>query len=129
VVGFNIQNQNAGVINNVEGNQRIEGGQHGTLVTLDDARSAADDLRHVIVQNSVAGGSTEEAAANVEQIKTELRKAQPDRHVVADLVMRLTRLLASVGSLVAAGSPLLAPLHILASWLGGLGAPILAMLP
>jgi hypothetical protein len=128
-MGLNIQNQNAGIINNVEGNQRIEGGQHGTLVTLDDARAAADDLRQMIVHNGLVGGSTDQTTANVEQIRTELTKAKPDRRVVADLVTRLTRLLASIGSLVTAGSPLVAPLNTLAAWLGSLGAPVLAMLP
>jgi len=45
---FNIGNQNAAIINNVAGDQRIEGGQHGTAVTAvstEEARRAVRELR------------------------------------------------------------------------------------
>jgi len=42
---FNIGGQNAGIINNVAGDQHITGQQHGTLVTTEDARRVLGDLR------------------------------------------------------------------------------------
>lgn len=47
---FTIGNQTAGVINNVAGDQRVTGGQHGTVAGLESARQAAEELRRAVLQ-------------------------------------------------------------------------------
>ncbi len=56
---FNIGNQSGGVINNVAGDQHITGGQHGTLVSTEDARRAVGELRRAVT----AAGLGEATAA------------------------------------------------------------------
>jgi hypothetical protein len=121
-VTFNIENQNAGVINNVAGDQRITGGQAGTLVTLDAARAAVQGLRDIIASTSAAAA----ADADLNDIDAEMRKEAPDRPTVAD---RLTHLLVSAGSLISSGAAIVGPLQTLVAWLGQVGEPIARMLP
>jgi hypothetical protein len=124
-VTFNVENQNAGVINNVAGDQRITGGQAGTLVTLDAARAAVRSLRDVIASTPGAAA----ADADLDDIDAEMRKDAPDRPTVADHLRRLTHLLVSAGSLVSAGAAIVGPLQTLVAWLGQVGEPIARMLP
>jgi hypothetical protein len=127
---FHIGNQTAGVVNNVAGDQRIAGGQHGVLVSPGEVRQALQDLRGAMP--SVAFGdeaTAAEASAYVETIDAEVQAPQPDRSRVARALEPLTRLLVAAGSLATAGATLIGPLHTLASWLGNLGEPILALLP
>jgi len=56
---FNIGSQTGGVINNVQGDQNITGGQHGMLVTSADARQALGSLGQAVA----AAGLDETAAA------------------------------------------------------------------
>jgi hypothetical protein len=44
-MSIRIKNQYGVVVNNVDGDQVIYGGQHGTVVTSEDARRAIRDLR------------------------------------------------------------------------------------
>jgi hypothetical protein len=124
-VTFNIENQNAGVINNVAGDQRVTGGQSGTLVTLDAARAAVQGLRDVIASTPALEG----ADADLDEIDAEMRKDAPDRPTVADRLRRLTGLLVSAGSVVSSGAAIVGPLQTLVAWLGQVGEPIARMLP
>jgi len=142
---FNIGNQTGGIINNVAGDQRIAGGQHGTVVTTEAALRAVQQLRDGLATTEVTTEATTEAATNaatgldgqtaaearerVDEIDTELRAPQPDRPRIAAVLERLTRVLAAAGSLAAAGAALIGPLRTLAGWLGTLGEPILRLLP
>jgi hypothetical protein len=129
MTSFSIGSQNAGVINNVAGDQRITGGQHGTQVTLDTARQAVRDLHAGLSATALDGKTAAEARTQVETIDAELEAPQPDRSRVARSVERLTRLLAAARSLATAGAALMGPLRLLAGWLGTLGEPILRLLP
>lgn len=128
---FNIGNQNAGTINNVEGDQHVHGGQHATVHVQQDlaqGRGALDALR------SAVGARPEAADDSVTQgelarIDEALRGPEPDRVEAASALERLTRRLASIGSLAAAGAALVEPVRALAEWLGPLAAGVAAMLP
>jgi hypothetical protein len=127
---FHIGNQTAGVVNNVAGDQRITGGQQGILVSPGEARQAVQDLRGAMSTVSFDDEATAAAARkHLETIDAEVQAPQPDRSRVARALEPLTRLLVAAGSLATAGATLIAPLHTLASWLGDLGRPILALLP
>lgn len=125
---FDIGQQTAGVINNVAGDQRIEGGQHGSVST-GEARRAVRELRDALAAAGLDEARAAEAHARVAAIDAAVRAPRPDRRQVAGLVERLTRLLAGAGSLTAAGATLIGPLQTLAGWLGAHGATILSLLP
>ncbi|WP_028049069.1 hypothetical protein [Cellulomonas sp. URHD0024] len=127
-MGIHIGSQNAGTINNVDGDQTIYGGQQGTLVLLHDARLAASSLRHVVGTLSLDPAQAAAARADVEQVSTALEEPQPDRSRIAGVLERLTRLLKGAGSLAAAGAALIGPISTVAAWLGHLGAPVLGLL-
>ena len=126
---FNIGNQTAGVLNNVAGDQRISGGQHGTAVATDTARQAVDALRAALAAARLDEHTAVAVQEHVSQIDEAMRAAEPDRHRAAAALARLTAILRSAGSLVTAGAALVGPIHTLATWLGTVGDPILRMLP
>jgi hypothetical protein len=126
---FNIGGQNAGIINNVAGDQHITGQQYGTLVTTEDARRALGDLRGAVTTAGLGRDAAADAHAHVAEMDAALPAGQPDKPRFARALERLTQLLAAAGSLASGGTALLGPLHALAGWLGALGGPILALLP
>jgi len=126
---FNIGGQNAGIINNVAGDQHITGQQHGTLVTTEDARRVLGDLRGAVTTAGLGTDTAVDADAHVAEMDAALQPGQPDKPRFARALERLTQLLAAAGSLASGGAALLGPLHALAGWLGALGGPILALLP
>ena len=126
---FNIGGQNAGIINNVAGDQHITGQQYGTLVTTEDARRALGDLRPAVTAAGLDQATAAAAHTEVTEMDETLRAERPDKSRFARALERLTRLLASAGSLATSGAALLGPLHALAGWLGAIGGPVLALLP
>ena len=126
---FNIGSQTGGVINNVQGDQHIAGGQQGTLVPAAEALRAARELRDQLDTASLDHVTAAKARAYAAEVETAMRTPQPDRSRVASALERLTRLLAAAGSLSTAGAALIHTLQTLAGWLGTLGDPILHLLP
>lgn len=125
---FNIGNQTGGVINNVAGDQRVTGGQQGTVVTTGLARDAAANLRAAIQATTLDPRVSAEASARMDEIEAELRTPQPDRSRVAPVLRRLTESLKTAGALAAASVGLIGPLQTLVAWLGDVGAPIAGIL-
>jgi hypothetical protein len=125
---FNIDNQNANQINNVEGDQYLYGGQHGAIVTTHDARRLAADLRRALPSSALGRRDAGAARVAIDEVEAGLADPKPDRSRVAGGLERLTRLLSATGALVGAGAALVEPLRGLAGWLGALGAPVLALL-
>ena len=126
---FNIGSQTGGVINNVTGDQRITGGQHGSVVGDEEARQAARALRDGVASTPLDQTRATHARAWVQEVDTEMRSRQPDRSRIARSLQRLTELLVKAGRLATAGAALLGPLRTLGCWLGALGEPLLRMLP
>jgi hypothetical protein len=69
-----------------------------------------------------------EAAEHLDGAEAEMARPVPAKPAVAERLRELTRILASAGSLAAAGGALLGPIGAVAGWLGGLGKPILDMI-
>jgi hypothetical protein len=129
---FNIGSQTGGVISNVGRDQVVSGGQHGTAVTLADARSAVDALRAVLHRPD-ALPLTEQQQAEVRgdlaAIEADLGEADPPRERIGERLTRLTTVLTQAGALVGAGAAMVGPLSTLAQWLGSTGSAVLQMLP
>ena len=127
-MSIHIKNQTASVINNVDGGQVVYGGQHGTVVTGEDARRAVRELRDVLAGAGLSDATAAEARAQVTEIDAAVHAPQPDKHRAASTLKRLVELLADAGSLATAGAALVGPLQTLAGWLGAHGAAVLSLL-
>ncbi len=125
---IHVKNQTAGVINYIEGDQVVNGGLHGSVVTDDDARQAVLELRRVLSTTPLDGPRAAEARAQVAELDAAVRTPQPDKRRAAGTLKRLTDLLVGAGSLATAGAALVGPLQTLAAWLGTHGTAILGML-
>ena len=65
---IHVQNQTAGVITYVDGNQVVYGGLHGSVVTDDDAWRAVGDLRAALTSVPLDGPREAEARARTAQV-------------------------------------------------------------
>jgi hypothetical protein len=115
---IHVKNQTAGVINYVDGNQVVNGGLHGIVVTDDDAMQAVSELRQALSRTPLDRPRTVEVRAQVAELDAVVRAPQPDKRRAADILKRLTDLLVGAGSLATAGAALVGPLQTLAAWLG-----------
>jgi hypothetical protein len=127
-MSIHIKNQHAGVINNIDGDQVIYGGQHGTVISSGDARRAVHDLREALAGAALDDATAAEARAQVAEVDAEVHAPEPDKQRAAGPLQRLVKLLADAGSLATAGAALIGPLQTLAGWLGAHGAAILGLL-
>lgn len=129
---FNIGSQSGGVVNNVAGNQRVEGGQHGVQISREDVASAAAALRDLLGSADLSALSDEERATVHEDaaaISEEMAAPAPSPDKVVGRLERLTSVLSAAGAFAGAGAALIGPLSSIASWLGPMGATVLQMLP
>jgi hypothetical protein len=125
---IHVNNQTAGVITYVDGNQVVYGGLHGTVVTDEDARRAVRELREALPGAALDGTGAAQARAQVAEIDAAVRGPRPDKRRAADILRRLTELLVRAGSLTTASAALLGPLQALATWLGAHGAAFASLL-
>lgn len=119
-----VENQHAAVINNVNGDQVVYGGQHGTVITSADARRAVYDLRDALAGAALDDATAAEARVRIAEIDAAVQTSEPDKKRAAGSLKRLVKLLADAGSLATAGAALIGPLQTLAGWLGAHGAAI-----
>ena len=127
-MSIHIKNQHGVVINNVDGDQMVYGGQHATVVTSEDARRAVHDLRNALAGAALDDATVAEARARLAEIDAAVHAPEPDKRRAAGPLKRLVKLLADAGSLATAGAALIGPLQTLASWLGAHAAAILSLL-
>ena len=127
-MSIHIKNQRGVVINNVDGDQMVYGGQHATVVTSEDARRAVHDLRDALADAALDDATVAEARARLAEIDAAVHAPEPDKRRAAGPLKRLVKLLADAGSLATAGAALIGPLQTLASWLGAHAAAILSLL-
>jgi hypothetical protein len=129
---FNIGSQSGGVINNVGGDQHVQGGQHGVQISQQEAAAASAALREILATADLrALGEAERTAVKAEAaaIDEEMAAPEPSREAVGARLQRLTSMLSTAGAFVGAGAGVLGPLTTLARWLGPVGATVLRMLP
>ncbi len=127
-MSFNIGQQNAVNINNVAGDQTIEGGQSGTFVSTHDALAAVAQIRRELDARGLAPDGRAAAAKELDGIEHGLRQPTPDRASIGESLTRLTKVLVAVGALATGSTALLNGLSGLAGWLGHFGAAALKML-
>jgi hypothetical protein len=128
-MNIHIGQQNAGIINNVEGGMWIQGGQQGAIASDEGARQAVRELQSALATVTLDQSAAARTRAQITEIDTAMHAPQPDKFRVADMLKRLTGLLVATGSLTTATAAIIGPLQTLAGWLGALGAPILHLLP
>lgn len=121
---FNIGSQQAGNINNVDGNQTIYGGQSGYV----DPRSLLSQVRRELAGVRMPAGAGERINSELDAVDAELNSARPDKQVAADRLNRAVGAMKSAGVLASAGSGLITALSALVQQFGHLGAPILRLL-
>ncbi|WP_372700039.1 hypothetical protein [Arthrobacter sp. JSM 101049] len=127
-MNFNIGQQTGGVINNVSGTQRITGGQHGEVISVDAARHALRELREAIDLMPLKGDQMVAVAEPLQEIDAELAAESPDRSIVRRSLDHLTAMLLSAGALATAGQALVEPLRTLATWVGSWGPSVAAFI-
>jgi hypothetical protein len=127
-VSIQIKNQHGVVVNNVDRDQVIYGGQHGTVITNDDARRAVRDLRDALAGAVLNDATAAQARAQVAEIDAAVHAPEPDKRRAVGPLKRLVELLGDAGSLATAGAALIGPLQTLAGWLGAHGAAIMGLL-
>jgi len=123
----NVNQQNAGTINNVDGNQHIYGGQYGVLAG--DLQRAVADLRRALDSTPLPPDVAAQARAHVDEVEQAVVKPEPDQQRAGSALERLTRLLTTVGPLATATTALVPALQTLGRLLGPVGAAALRMLP
>lgn len=127
-MSIRIKNQHGVIVNNVDGDQVIYGGQHGMVVTSEDARRAVRDLRDALASAALGSATAAQVRVHVAEIDAAVHAPEPDKRRAAGPLKRLVELLADAGSLATAGAALIGPLQTLAGWLGAHGAAILGLL-
>ena len=125
---FHIGQQNAGVINNTEGDQIIHGGQRGTFVSADPSQALAA-LRAALAEVALPPAAVEAVRYDLDQATAAIRQAEPDKERAAGPLERVTQTLKSTGALAAAGAALIARCRRSVSGSGPLGAGVLKLLP
>lgn len=123
-MSFNIGNQTGGVINNVAGNQRISGGQHGTAVSTSSVREAVQALRAAVDDADLDEATTVALSGHLKDIETEVSAQEPDRSMVGATLDKVAGLLVSAGAVAAAGQSLTGPIRVVASWVGSWGPAV-----
>jgi hypothetical protein len=121
---FNIGSQQAGVINNVDGNQTIHGGQTGNVGT--DPRALLDRVRQELA--TLPGAITSRVYPELDAVDAELASPQPNQPAAIGRLERVINSLKSAGALAMTGSGLLAALTALVNSFGQLGRPLLHLL-
>jgi hypothetical protein len=123
-MGFNINNQTGGVINNVEGNQYIRGGQRSQIVQSGAVREAVRELERGVASIGLADAEAAAISGHVKKIGEEVSSPHPEPARVADPLRKITEIASAAGALAS----LAGPIQTLVTWLGPLGQPIMKLL-
>jgi hypothetical protein len=128
-MSFNIGSQHANMINNVQGDQTIHGGQHATITTPTEARRAIRELREEIAALGGDDSATDEAVRELDEMEHALEEEEdPDKAELGRRLGRVTEILSSAGAIVSAGAGIGSAIVRIATWLGPFGAAALRML-
>jgi hypothetical protein len=101
---FNIGSQQAGVINNVAGDQIVTHGEGTLTIGLLDAVS---EVRSVLATTpALSATEREHADSSLDAIEAELRRPEPDRARVAHGLTHVTKTLQQAGALAASAEAL-----------------------
>jgi hypothetical protein len=123
-VGFNINNQTGGVINNVEGNQYIRGDQRSQRVQAGAAREAVQELERGVASIGLPADQFAVILAQLTKINEEVSRNLPEPEKVVDPLKKITEIAGAAGALAG----LAGPIQTLLNMLGPLGQPIARLL-
>lgn len=125
-MSFKIGSQTAAIINNVEGDQHVTGGQYAAVEV--DAVAAIRALRAGLATAGLPAAVASAATQEADTLEAELSRENPNKARAATALERLTRLLVTVGPVSTAIAALSGPITSLAQWLGPLGESVLRLL-
>lgn len=123
-MGFNINNQTGGVVNNVEGNQYIHGDQFSQRVQPGAVREAVRELERGVASMGLLDTQLAAILGNIKEIDEEVSRTRPRPEKVVDPLKRITEIAGAAGALAS----LAGPIQNLMAWLGPLGQPIAKLL-
>jgi len=123
-VGFNINNQTAGVVNNVEGNQYIHGDQRSQMVQSGAVREAVQELERGISSLGLPDTQLAAITGHLSEIDKEVGRTHPEPEKVVDPLKKITEIASAAGAF----ATLAGPIQSLVAWLGPLGQPIAKIL-
>jgi hypothetical protein len=123
-MSFNIGNQQAGIINNVDGNQTIHGGQTGST----DPVALLGRVRQEVAALPMNGDLAKQVHAELDTVGAALNTPQPDQRAAVSGLGRVVEKLKSAGVLATAGSGLVSSLSALVHSFGQLGEPVRRLL-
>lgn len=116
---FNIGNQQAGVINNVAGEQIVTGPQQGSVtIDIGAGRPLLERLRREVEKAALPEQTRASVETELDACDTELAKPEPDRRSLQACLANVAQVLTSVGAIASAGTGLGAALSAVAAWLG-----------
>jgi hypothetical protein len=126
-MSFNIGSQHANMINNVQGDQTIHGGQHAVIATPTEARQVVRELREEIAALGGDDSATDEAVRELDEMEHALEEEDPNKAELGRRLGRVTEILSSAGAIVSAGAGIGSAIVRIATWLGPFGAAALRM--
>jgi hypothetical protein len=124
-----IGSQNAGVIQNVDGDLTMGDVTVAASWDAGAVRSEIERLEAEAAKIALPDGSRVAVEEDLAAAKAEAAKKAPDRGKIVQLVERATRILGEAGALAEAGSALVRSLQQTAAVLGPAGKALLALLP
>lgn len=93
-----------------------------------ELRAEVASLREALAELRLTATERAEAEQELDAVDQALRDDEPDRSAVGEHLSKLTRGLKEAGALASAGESVLRSLGTIASWLGPVGAGVLALL-
>ncbi|MET1085896.1 MAG: hypothetical protein ABWY04_02050 [Arthrobacter sp.] len=123
-MGFNINHQTGGVVNNVEGNQYIRGDQRSQTVQSGGVREAVQELERGVECIGLDDSRLVAISPHLREIKAEVSRSHPDPEKVVDPLKKIVDIASAAGALAG----LAGPIQSLVAWLGPLGQPIARLL-
>jgi hypothetical protein len=123
-LGFNINNQIGGVVNNVEGNQYIRGDQRSQMVQSGAVHAAVQELGRRVTSSDLDESELAAISEHIKEIDGEVIRAHPDPEKVVDPLRKITEIASAAGAIAS----LAGPIQSLVTWLGPLGQPIAKLL-
>lgn len=123
-MGFNINNQTGGVVNNVEGNQYIRGDQHGKMLQSGAVQNAVQELGRGVRTIGIQDNDVAAMLTHLKNIEAEVSRMNPKPEKVADQLKKIAEIASAAGALAG----LAGPIEKLVAWLGPFGMPIAKIL-
>jgi hypothetical protein len=121
-------NQNAGVINNVGGDQVNYGDTRGSIGEIRQELADVATIRELLKTVPLTESDRAATKDAVDRLEGELKKPEPDKSKAAGALEDLTGILKAAGALAGAGLALIDPIGSIAVAIGGAAGAVLRSL-